>query len=165
MRQPLGVSVHFSRDCINIATERVCVYLDYNRIQTATGCISLFLIGLYWHYHLVYVYVNWRQWYWHSYWHYISWDCINVAKGSMCIIYICIYIYVYISITSACRIIPELHLLWSLANKCHWALIIDITIFELLEPLSHDFYFNISLEHDTRLQSSFVSTRSFTSQK
>ena len=98
MRQPLGLSVHISRDCINIATERMCVYLDYNRIQTATGCISLFLIGLYWHYHLVYVYVNWRQWYWHSYWHYISWDCINVAKGSMCIIYICIYICIYIYI-------------------------------------------------------------------
>ena len=64
------------------------------------------------------------------------------------IVYIYIYIYIYISIRQVLS--TGLHLMKSLLNKCHWAVIIDITIFELFEPPSYDFYSYNDLEQDTR---------------
>ena len=37
-----------------------------------------------------------------------------------------------------------------MSNNCHWALIIDKTLFELFEPASHDFHLYKRLEHDIR---------------
>ena len=55
-RQPLGVYIYFKCDCINITTGHMCTYIDGNRIEIATRCMSLYFLGLYRCCHEVYVY-------------------------------------------------------------------------------------------------------------
>ena len=39
---------------------------------------------------------------------------------------------------------------YSLSNNCHWAWIIDITLFDLFGSASHDFHLYNGLEHNIR---------------
>ena len=55
-RQPLGVYIYFKCDCINITTGHMCTYIDSNRIEIATRCLSLHFLGLYQCCHEAYVY-------------------------------------------------------------------------------------------------------------
>ena len=56
LRHPLGLYIYFKGDCINITTGHMCTYIDRNRIEIATRCMSLYFLGLYQCYHEVYVY-------------------------------------------------------------------------------------------------------------
>ena len=63
-RQPLGVYIYFKCDCINITTGNMCTYIDRNRIEIASWCITLYFLGLYQCCHEAYVYKYWliRHW-------------------------------------------------------------------------------------------------------
>ena len=76
---------------------------------------------------------------------YISWDYINIATERF-------GIYLYIDNYGInCRVFSTgLKLLQSLSNNCHWAWIIDTTLFDLFEPASHDFHLHNRLDRDIR---------------
>ena len=156
MTEPLGAWVYTSRDCIDIAKERsVYIWIITILRQPLGVCI------------------------------YFKGDCINITIEHMCT-YIdhsrieiatrCVSLY-FLGLYQCCHeaYVYKYWLLrhWSpsfftglqLSNNCHWELIIDTTIFELLEQAPYDFHFYNRLEHDTRQQKLSISIRSFAPEK